>query len=268
MALPLASGSQAIGDRGGGRADLQALHPHHAGTAGALWHRRRHHNWQRFTIPAGSRYQSPGSIHVEADASSASYFIAAWRNYLPAQMAKMASKFKAWAWIRSRATSASSKPPGHGCAVITGGPNWLQINAALALKAIDLDCNHIPDAAMTLAVMALYAEGTTTLTNIASWRVKETDRLAAMAIELTKLGASVEEGADYLRVTPPGQARLARRQHPHLRRPPRGHVLLARGLQPGGSAGAHRRPEMRGQDLPDYFEALFSVAPGRPPTSR
>ena len=89
-------------------------------------------------------------------------------------------------------------------AVVTGGPNWLQIErGAWPLKAIDLDCNHIPDAAMTLAVMALYAEGTTTLRNIASWRVKETDRLAAMATELRKLGAEVEEGADFLRVQRP-----------------------------------------------------------------
>ncbi len=71
------------------------------------------------------------------------------------------------------------------------------------LKAIDLDCNHIPDAAMTLAVAALFAEGTTTLRNIASWRVKETDRIAAMATELRKVGATVEEGADYIRITPP-----------------------------------------------------------------
>ena len=70
------------------------------------------------------------------------------------------------------------------------------------LKAIDLDCNHIPDAAMTLAVMALFADGPSTLRNIASWRVKETDRLAAMATELRKLGADVEEGSDFLKISP------------------------------------------------------------------
>ena len=73
------------------------------------------------------------------------------------------------------------------------------------LKAIDLDCNHIPDAAMTLAIMALFADGTTTLRNIASWRVKETDRIAAMATELRKVGAIVEEGADYIKITPPAK---------------------------------------------------------------
>ena len=85
------------------------------------------------------------------------------------------------------------------------------VNATVAtkihskLQAIDLDCNHIPDAAMTLAVMALFADGTTTLRNIASWRVKETDRIAAMAAELRKVGAIVEEGVDYIKITPPEQ---------------------------------------------------------------
>jgi 3-phosphoshikimate 1-carboxyvinyltransferase len=81
----------------------------------------------------------------------------------------------------------------------------ISVSAPTKLKAIDLDCNHIPDAAMTLAIMALFADGTTTLRNIASWRVKETDRIAAMATELRKVGAIVEEGADYIKITPPAQ---------------------------------------------------------------
>ena len=85
------------------------------------------------------------------------------------------------------------------------GENWIEASGPVSgkLKALDLDCNHIPDAAMTLAVAALFADGTTTLRNIASWRVKETDRIAAMATELRKVGATVEEGADYMRITPP-----------------------------------------------------------------
>ena len=95
-------------------------------------------------------------------------------------------------------------------AVVNSGPNWLEVSRGPGhgdwpLQAIELDCNHIPDAAMTLAVMALYASGTTTLRNIASWRVKETDRIAAMATELRKLGADVVEGSDYLQVTPPAK---------------------------------------------------------------
>ena len=134
------------------------------------------------------------------------------------------------------------------------------------LRAITLDCNHIPDAAMTLAVMALYADGTTRLTNIASWRVKETDRIAAMAAELRKLGAAVVEGADFIEVTPP--AALARRGDPHLRRPPHGDVLLAGRLQSAGRRGAGvpvriLDPRCVGKTFPDYFEALFGVVEAR-----
>jgi 3-phosphoshikimate 1-carboxyvinyltransferase len=82
------------------------------------------------------------------------------------------------------------------------GKGWIECAARGKLRALDMDLNHIPDAAMTAAVLALFADGSSTLRNIASWRVKETDRLAAMATELRKLGASVEEGADYLRITP------------------------------------------------------------------
>jgi len=154
--------------------------------------------WQRFTIPAGSRYRSPGDVFVEGDASSASYFIGlgaiASESGVTVQGVGLAS-------IQGdiRFVEAAQAMGAH----ISGGPNHLVIRSgAWPLKAIDLDCNHIPDAAMTLAVMALYADGTTTLRNIASWRVKETDRIAAMANELRKLGATVEEGPDFIRVEP------------------------------------------------------------------
>jgi 3-phosphoshikimate 1-carboxyvinyltransferase len=88
-------------------------------------------------------------------------------------------------------------------AEIAMGDHWIEAKSSGKLQALDLDCNHIPDAAMTLAIAALYADGTTTLRNIASWRVKETDRISAMATELRKVGATVEEGEDYIRVTPP-----------------------------------------------------------------
>jgi len=161
--------------------------------------------WQRFTIPAGSRYQSPGTIHVEADASSASYFIAL------GAIAESNSSIASTNGIRIQGVGADSiqgdirfmDAATQMGAHITSGPNWLHITrGAWPLKAIDIDCNHIPDAAMTLAVMALYADGPTTLRNIASWRVKETDRIAAMATECRKLGAQVEEGADWIRVHP------------------------------------------------------------------
>ena len=224
-----------------------------------------HQNWQRFTIAAGSRYQSPGTIHVEADASSASYFIA---------LGAITSSASGQSGIKIQGVGLDSiqgdirfvdaaRAMG---AVVTGGPNWLHIQRGepgqgWPLKAIDLDCNHIPDAAMTLAVMALYAEGTTTLRNIASWRVKETDRIAAMANELRKLGATVEEGADFIRVTPPAQVQDWKAASIHTYDDHR--VAMCFSLAAFNPAGLPVRiedPKCVAKTFPDYFEALFSVA--------
>ncbi len=167
--------------------------------------------WQRFTIPAGAAFKTPGTLHVEADASSASYFIA-----LGAIASSIRSANDADNGITIHGVGADSiqgdirfmDAAQKMGARIDSGPNWLRVQRGVwPLNAIDLDCNHIPDAAMTLAVMALYANGTTTLRNIASWRVKETDRIAAMAIGLRKLGAQVEEGADFISITPPRACR-------------------------------------------------------------
>ncbi len=155
--------------------------------------------WRSFTVAADSRYMSPGVIYVEGDASSASYFLAAGAiGGGPVRIEGVGSGS-----IQGDVRFADALALMG--ARIEQGVNWMEARAPLSgkLQAIDLDCNHIPDAAMTLAVAALFAEGTTTLRNIASWRVKETDRIAAMATELRKVGATVEEGADYLRITPP-----------------------------------------------------------------
>lgn len=156
--------------------------------------------WQRFTIPANSQYMSPNIIYVEGDASSASYFLAAG-----AIGGKLDVQGIAANSIQGDVKFAEALALMGG--VIHYGEN--QITASNPdrpkLKAIDLDCNHIPDAAMTLAILALFADGTTTLRNIASWRVKETDRLTAMATELRKVGATVIEGEDYITITPPAQ---------------------------------------------------------------
>lgn len=153
--------------------------------------------WQSFTIPAGSRYQSPGELWVEGDASSASYFLAAGAIGRGPVRVEGIGKQSIQGDVRfAEALELMG-------ADITMGDHWIEAKASGKLKALDLDCNHIPDAAMTLAIAALYADGTTTLRNIASWRVKETDRISAMATELRKVGATVEEGADYIRVTPP-----------------------------------------------------------------
>ncbi len=159
----------------------------------------RRNEWRSFTVGAASRYVSPGVIYVEGDASSASYFLAAGAiGGGPVRIAGVGSGS-----IQGDVRFADALALMG--AQIEQGKNWMEARAPISgrLKAIELDCNHIPDAAMTLAVAALFAEGTTTLRNIASWRVKETDRIAAMATELRKVGATVEEGVDCLRITPP-----------------------------------------------------------------
>ena len=155
--------------------------------------------WQGFGVPAAARYQSPGEIWVEGDASSASYFLAA--GAIGGGPVRVQGVGRDSVQGDVRFADALAKMG----AQIDMGPNWIEACAPRSgrLKAIDLDCNAIPDAAMTLAVAALFADGPTTLRNIASWRVKETDRIAAMAAELRKVGATVEEGEDYIRITPP-----------------------------------------------------------------
>jgi 3-phosphoshikimate 1-carboxyvinyltransferase len=159
--------------------------------------------WNSFRIAAGQRYRSPGSFAVEGDASSASYFLAAGALGGPVRVEGMGRDS-----IQGDVGFVDAlREMGAGIAM---GDNWTEARAPASgrLRAFDGDCNAIPDAAMTLAVLALFAEGTTHLRNIASWRVKETDRIAAMATELRKLGAEVEEGADNLRITPPAAGKL------------------------------------------------------------
>jgi 3-phosphoshikimate 1-carboxyvinyltransferase len=221
--------------------------------------------WQRFTIPADSQLRSPGSLHVEADASSASYFIAlgsittglGGQNGIKIQGLGQDSIQGDIRFIEAARMMGAQ---------IDSGPNWLHIRrgepgAGWPLKAIDLDCNHIPDAAMTLAVMALYAQGTTTLRNIASWRVKETDRIAAMATELRKLGAQVEEGADFLRVTAPASPADWRAATIHTYDDHR--IAMCFSLAAFNPAGLPVRiedPKCVAKTFPDYFEALFALA--------
>ena len=225
--------------------------------------------WQRFTIPAGSQLRSPGRLHVEADASSASYFIAlgAISTGLSGQNGiKIQGLGQDSIQGDIRFTEAARLMG----AQIDSGPNWLHIRRGepgqgWPLKAIDLDCNHIPDAAMTLAVMALYAQGTTTLRNIASWRVKETDRIAAMATELRKLGASVEEGTDFLRVTPPASPGDWRAASIHTYDDHR--IAMCFSLAAFNPAGLPVRiedPKCVAKTFPDYFEALFALAQPAP----
>ena len=228
--------------------------------------RVENHGWQRFVIPAGSRYQSPGAIHVEADASSASYFIALGA-IATGDNGQKSIKIEGVGLDSIQGDIRFAEAAQAMGAVVTGGPNWLQVQrGAWPLKAIDLDCNHIPDAAMTLAAMALYADGTTTLRNIASWRVKETDRIAAMACELRKLGATVEEGADCIRITPPASVQDWQAASIHTYDDHR--VAMCFSLAAFNPAGLPVRiedPQCVAKTFPDYFEALFTlVQPSAP----
>ena len=217
--------------------------------------------WQRFTIPANSKLRSPGALHVEADASSASYFIA---------LGAISSTAYEPKGLRIEGVGLNSiqgdiqfvQAARMMGARVDGGPNWLEVSRdSWPLRAIDLDCNHIPDAGMTLAVMALYADGTTTLRNIASWRVKETDRIKAMATELRKFGAVVDEGPDYIRVTPPPQndnwtAASVNTYDDHR-------IAMCFSLAAFNPAKLPVRildPKCVAKTFPDYFETLFSVA--------
>ncbi|MEY3793208.1 MAG: 3-phosphoshikimate 1-carboxyvinyltransferase [Pseudomonadota bacterium] len=212
--------------------------------------------WQRFTIPAGSSYQSPKTIHVEADASSASYFIALGAIAADGPPVRIQGVGADSIQGDIRFMDAAAQMG----AQITSGPNWLEVRrGAWPLKGIELDCNHIPDAAMTLAVMALYADSPTTLRNIASWRVKETDRIHAMATECRKLGAQVEESADWLKVYP-----LPKNQW----KPASIHTFddhrVAMCFSLAAFNAAHipvriEDPKCVAKTFPDYFEALFSI---------
>ena len=154
--------------------------------------------WSMFHIPAGQFYRAPGAIDVEGDASSASYFLAA--GVIGGGPVRVEGIGRHSIQGDVRFAEVLEQLGGE----ITYGDNWIEARrGAGALRAVNADLNHIPDAAMTLAVTALFAQGATTIRNIASWRVKETDRIAAMGSELRKLGATVETGIDYIRITPP-----------------------------------------------------------------
>ena len=225
--------------------------------------------WERFIIPQGSRYQSPGEIHIEADASSASYFIAAGAIAGIDQPVRVEGVGLDSIQGDIRFVEAARAMG----AQVDGGPNWLEIKrGAWPLKAVSMDCNHIPDAAMTLAVMALYAEGTTRLSNIASWRVKETDRIAAMATELRKLGAVVTEGEDFIEVTPPatgGWTHASIHTYDDHRMAMCFSLAAFHPLAPTIGAGQTvsvriEDPRCVGKTFPDYFETLFQVAKNEP----
>jgi 3-phosphoshikimate 1-carboxyvinyltransferase len=209
--------------------------------------------WQRFVVPAGSRYVSPGRVYVEGDASSASYFLALGAIGGGPVRVEGVGRDSIQGDVRFAEALAKMG------AVIEMGPNWMAARAPEGgLVAVDLDCNHIPDAAMTLATTALFAKGTTTLRNIASWRVKETDRIAAMAIELRKLGAVVEEGQDYIRVTPAKLRPAAIDTYDDHR------MAMCFSLAAFGTPLRINDPKCVAKTFPDYFERFAQIAKSVP----
>ncbi|MCX4146525.1 3-phosphoshikimate 1-carboxyvinyltransferase [Paraburkholderia madseniana] len=213
------------------------------------------HEWHRFIVPAGQRYQSPGTIMVEGDASSASYFLAAG--------ALGGGPLR----VEGVGRSSIQGDVGFADALIKMGANlqmgddWIEVrgvgNDNGKLDPIDMDFNLIPDAAMTIAVAALFADGTTTLRNIASWRVKETDRIAAMATELRKVGAKVQEGEDFLVVTPPGKlipnASIDTYDDHRM-------AMCFSLVSLGGVPIRINDPKCVGKTFPDYFERFTALA--------
>jgi len=206
--------------------------------------------WKTFTVPA-RRYASPGQIRVEGDASSASYFLAA--GAIGGGPVRVEGVGRSSIQGDIRFTEVLQKMG----AKISWGEDWIEASAGRGkLKPIDADLNHIPDAAMTAAVVALFAQGPSTIRNIASWRVKETDRIAAMATELRKLGAAVEAGADTLRVTPPPELRSAAIDTYDDHRMAMSFSLAAF----GGIRVRINDPACVGKTFPEYFEALAGIS--------
>jgi len=219
--------------------------------------------WSKFTIPAAARYASPGEIHIEGDASSASYFLAAGAISGLTGGGPVRVEGVGRASIQGDVRFAETLECMGGR--ITMGENWIEAAAGAEaakrgkFRAIDADFNHIPDAAMTAAVAALYADGTSVLRNIGSWRVKETDRIAAMARELRKLGATVEEGADYLKITPPHASRLT--PHASIDTYDDHRMAMSFSLAAlGGVAVRINDPRCVAKTFPEYFDVLASIS--------
>lgn len=156
-------------------------------------------NYKRFTIKAGQTYVSPGDVMVEGDASSASYFLAA------AAIAGGTVRVYGVGSESVQGDKAFADVLAQMGAKVNYGPTWIEVSRGDTLNGIDVDLNAIPDAAMTIATTALFAQGPTAIRNVYNWRVKETDRLSAMATELRKVGADVVEGEDFIEITPPAR---------------------------------------------------------------
>ncbi|WYV63014.1 3-phosphoshikimate 1-carboxyvinyltransferase [Salmonella enterica subsp. enterica serovar Infantis] len=207
------------------------------------------HHYQQFVVKGGQQYHSPGRYLVEGDASSASYFLAA--GAIKGGTVKVTGIGRKSMQGDIRFADVLEKMG----ATITWGDDFIACTRG-ELHAIDMDMNHIPDAAMTIATTALFAKGTTTLRNIYNWRVKETDRLFAMATELRKVGAEVEEGHDYIRITPPAKLQHADIGTYNDHRMAMCFSLVALSDTPVTILA----PKCTAKTFPDYFEQLARMS--------
>ncbi|UUE43374.1 3-phosphoshikimate 1-carboxyvinyltransferase [Pectobacterium aroidearum] len=210
----------------------------------------RNENYQRFFVAGRQQYRSPGDYLVEGDASSASYFLAAAA--IKGGVVRVTGVGRNSVQGDIRFADVLERMG----ASVRWGEDYIECERG-ELHAIDMDMNHIPDAAMTIATAALFAQGgTTTLRNIYNWRVKETDRLAAMAIELRKVGAEVEEGNDYIRITPPAKLKAAEIGTYNDHRMAMCFSLVALSDTPVTILD----PKCTAKTFPDYFEQLARLS--------
>lgn len=208
-----------------------------------------HENFQQFHVPGRQRYVSPGSYLIEGDASSATYLFAAAAIRGGTIRVNGLGKDSVQGDIGFLDVLEAMGAP------VTRSEHWIEVGRG-ELHGIDMDLNHIPDAAMTVATLALFAEGTTTIRNIYNWRVKETDRMHAMSTELRKLGAIVETGEDYIRITPPEKLMDAEIDTYGDHR-----VAMAFSLAALGDANITiNDPECTAKTFPTYFEVFQSLA--------
>jgi len=205
-------------------------------------------DWRSFRLPAGP-YRSPGTLHVEGDASAASYFLAA------GAIGGGPVRVEGVGRDSIQGDTAFIEVLEKMGAQVSAGPDWIEVRGQAPLAPIDLDLNHIPDAAMTAAVAALLARGPSTIRNVASWRVKETDRIAAMATELRKFGAEVDERPDGLRITPPATLRPATVDTYEDHRMAMSLALASL----GGVAVRINDPDCVAKTFPGYFDALAAI---------
>ncbi|WAJ70860.1 3-phosphoshikimate 1-carboxyvinyltransferase [Catenovulum adriaticum] len=206
-------------------------------------------NYQTFKVKGNQTYQSPGRVLVEGDASSASYFLAA------AAIKGGTIKVNGVGLKSVQGDAKFAEVLEQMGAQVEWGDEYIQVTKQGPLQAVDVDLNHIPDAAMTIATAALFAKGTTAIRNIYNWRVKETDRLYAMATELRKVGATVEEGKDYIVIEPPTEITTAAIDTYNDHRIAMCFSLAAMGANPM----IINDPKCTAKTFPNYFELFESV---------